>query len=193
MKPFEADIFEKDEKLYVNLKGKIDTRTVNEFKEILEEIKKRNKKKIILNYREVDYVSSAGYGTLLKFCVYSKKDNIDVIVTGMKKEIKNIFDIMELYRFVNYREDIEIPERVKSEELKEKIEIPSDIERWIEEKIMENPIMEPEEIHELYKKEKKKDLPNKVFREIFEKKGFITREGRLFFAYKKLKEKLLGK
>ncbi len=193
MKLFEADIFEKDEKLYVNLKGKIDTRTVNDFKEILEEIKKRNKKEIILNYRDIDYVSSAGYGALLKFCVYSKKDNINVTVTGMKKEIKNIFDIMELYRFVDYREDIKIPEVIKKEEHEEKIEIPSDIESWIEEKVMENPIMEPEEIYELYKKEKKKEVPHTVFKEIFEKKGLLTREGRLFFAYKKLREKLLGK
>jgi len=193
MKLFEADIFEKDEKLYVNLKGKIDTRTVNDFKVLLKDIERRGKREIILNYKEVDYVSSAGYGSLLKFCVESKKKGIQVLVTGMRKEIKNIFDIMELYRFVDYREDIEIPEMIKQEKYEEKIEIPSDIEGWIEEKVMENPIMEPEEIYELYKKEKKKEVSHTVFKEIFEKKGLLTREGRLFFAYKKLREKLLGK
>ncbi len=193
MKLFEADIFEKDEKTYLNLKGKIDTRTVNDFNKALEEAKKKNKKEIIINYRDVDYVSSAGYGALLKFCVYSKKENINVIVTGMKKEIKNIFDIMELYRFVDYRENVEIPERIKVEEFEEKIEIPPDLEKWVEEKVMDNPLLEPYEIYELYKKEKKKEISEGVFNEIFEKNGLMTREGRLFFAYKKLKEKLIGK
>ncbi len=191
MKLFDADIFEKDEKIYVNLKGKIDTRTVNDFKNVLQSAKRMNKKEIILNYQDVEYVSSAGYGSLLQFCVYSKKEGINVYVTGMKKEIKNIFDIMELYRFVDYKEGIEIPEMAVEE--KEEFQIPSDLEEWIEKKVIDNPMMGIEEYSDLYFKEKEIRVPDEVFKEICERKGLITKEGRLFFAYKKLREKIEGK
>lgn len=185
MKIFEGKIFKENKKVYVNLKGKIDTRTVNEFKEILERAKKEGEKEIVINYRDIDYVSSSGYGALLKFCIYSKKDNINVIVTGMKPEIKNIFDIMEFYRFIDYREKFEIPE---FEEEIEKEEEFFDLEKWIEEKIIENPLLE---LNELIKEcPSKRKIPEKEFIEILKKKNLSTREGRLFFAYKKLKEKI---
>ncbi len=185
MKIFEGKIFKENKKVYVNLKGKIDTRTVNEFREILERARKEDEKEIVINYKDVDYVSSAGYGALLKFCVYSKKDNINVIVTGMKPEIKNIFDIMELYRFIDYREKFEIPEF--EEKIEEKEEV-FDLEKWIEEKIIENPLIEPGEL--IKECPSKKKISERELKEILKKKNLLTREERLFFAYMKLKEKI---
>ncbi|MEO0294626.1 MAG: STAS domain-containing protein [candidate division WOR-3 bacterium] len=186
MKIFEAKIFKENKRVYVNLKGKIDTRTVNEFKEVLEKAKREGEKEIVINYRDIDYVSSAGYGALLKFCVYSKKDNINVIVTGMKPEIKSIFDIMELHRFIDYREKYDIPEF--EEKIEEKAEETFNLENWIEEKIIENPLIEPSEL--IKECPSKNKISEKEFKEILKKKGLLTREERLFFAYKKLKEKL---
>ncbi|MEN3044389.1 MAG: STAS domain-containing protein [Candidatus Hydrothermales bacterium] len=190
MKPFEVKIFKKDNVIYVNLKGKIDTRTVNDFKEALEKVKSEAKEKIVISYKDVDYVSSAGYGALLKFCVYSKKENKSVIVTGMKPEIKNIFDIMELYRFIEYKENLQIPQFLEEVEMEKKREPLYEIERWLEEKVVDNPMLEPEELFEIYGKIDK-NITLEEFKDVLKRKKLFTKEERLLFAYMKLKEKIL--
>ncbi|MEN3046821.1 MAG: STAS domain-containing protein [Candidatus Hydrothermales bacterium] len=190
MKLFEAKVFKKDDVIYINLRGKIDTRTVNDFKEVLENVKSKSEGTIVINYKDVDYVSSAGYGALLRFCVYSKKENKNVIVTGMKPEIKNIFDIMELYRFIEYKEDLSIPEFPEEVEIEKKKEPSFKLEKWLEEKVVENPLLEPEELFKMYEKIDK-NISLEKFKSLLREKKLLTREDRLIFAYMKLKEKLL--
>lgn len=189
MKLFDSKIYADEKRVYIILKGKIDTRTVSEFKKTLEKVKSLRKKEIILHYKNVDYVSSAGYGALLRFSVLCKKDGINVIATGMRQEIKNIFDIMELYRFVNYRENIPLPSSLAEEVVEEKPVFTPEDYKWIESKIIENPLISIDDFYESFKKERR-DIDKEDFKKVLKEKNLFTKEERLFFAYKKLKEKI---
>ena len=53
-------------------------------------------KKVIVNLSELDYISSAGLGVFMSYLQQLEKENIQLIVYGMKEKVFEVFQILGL-------------------------------------------------------------------------------------------------
>lgn len=94
-----------DDVLIVYLKGRLDVSIANEVEENLNDlIDNQGHKKVILNMREVDYMSSSGFraciSTLRKL---NSKEGV-LKISNIKPAVKRIFDVIELTSLFDIRE-----------------------------------------------------------------------------------------
>jgi len=176
--------------IVVFLKGYIDTTTIYKFREIFEEIEKFNPKEIYFDFSKIDYVSSSGWGTLVSNSVKLKQKGIKLSVGKMIPNVKRIYDLMDLKRFVPYEEKI-IEEVKEVEKVEEKEEI--NIKPLIKNLVVENPFLDEEEMRKICEKNFKRKIEPSFFKKNLIEMGLETREKRLAFAYKTLKKIIEGK
>ena len=82
--------------LFVEIEGSIDSTTAPEFNDVLEESMK-GITSLILDFKKVDYISSAGLRVLLVACKTMSKQG-DMVVRNANN---NIMDIFTMTGFVN--------------------------------------------------------------------------------------------
>ncbi len=190
MEKFNYEIKMSGSLIVVFLNGYIDTTTIYKFREIFEEIEKFNAKEIYFDFSKIDYVSSSGWGTLVSNGVKLKQKGIKFSVGKMTPNVKRIYDLMELKRFIIY-EDREFKEIGEVEKKVEEIEI--NIKPLIKNLVVENPFLEEEEMRNICEKNFKRKIEPSFFKKNLIEMGLETREKRLAFAYKTLKKIIEGK
>ena len=190
MEKFNYEIKRSGNLIVVFLNGYIDTTTIYKFREIFEEIEKFNAKEIYFDFSKIDYVSSSGWGTLVSNGVKLKQKGIKFSVGKMTPNVKRIYDLMELKRFIIY-EDREFKEIGEVEKKVEEIEI--NIKPLIKDLVVENPFLEEEEMRNICEKNFKRKIEPSFFKKNLIEMGLETREKRLAFAYKTLKKIIEGK
>jgi len=190
MEKFNYEIKISENLIVVFLNGYIDTTTIYKFREIFEEIEKFNAKEIYFNFSKIDYVSSSGWGTLVSNGIKLKQRGIKFSIGKMMPNVKRIYDLMELKRFIPY-EDREFKEIEEVEKKEEEIEI--NIKPLIKNLVVENPFLEEEEMRKICEKNFKRKIEPSYFKKNLIEMGFETREKRLAFAYKTLKKIIEGK
>jgi len=81
----------------VTVKGRIDSDTVDELAQALEAIKKAGRFKIVLNMRDVTYISSAGLSELIDTQNTCKRWNRgELILTEVPVRVKEVLDLAGL-------------------------------------------------------------------------------------------------
>ena len=74
------------------LEGRLDTLTAPEADEVFNQMAERFEK-IILNMRDLEYVSSAGLRTLKQLHISMKKKNGDLVLTNVRKMVMEVFEM----------------------------------------------------------------------------------------------------
>ena len=64
-----------------------------------------NHKKILVDFTDLEYISSAGLGVFMSYLQQIENDKIQLVVFGMKQKVLEIFQILGLDQLINITED----------------------------------------------------------------------------------------
>jgi anti-sigma B factor antagonist len=124
------------------LKGFIDSTNASLLSEVLEGCIAKNQFSIILDFKEIEYVSSAGWGVLISKIRDIREKKGDILLTGMVEGVNSIYKLMELnlvfksFRSVKDALSVlkeEVVELEVQEERKEEISAEPEKVRYLEE------------------------------------------------------------
>ncbi len=95
----------------LDLKGYLDAHTAPELEEALQKLILSKRFKIIVNCKDLSYISSAGLGVFMAFIEDVRKNDGDIKLSNMSTKVFNVFDLLGfpiLYEiFKDEREAIE--------------------------------------------------------------------------------------
>ncbi len=86
-------IEKKDDQHIVTISDRIDAKSAPEIREAVETLISEERPIIIFHLEKVNYVSSAGLAIFLLLAKQADHYNESVVLKGLKKEIKSIFEI----------------------------------------------------------------------------------------------------
>jgi len=92
----------------VELKGFLDAHTAPELEDVFQKLIKNKKYKIVVNFRDLSYISSAGLGVFMAFIEEVRKNDGDIKLTNMTPKVFNVFDLLGfpiLYEIYGNEED----------------------------------------------------------------------------------------
>lgn len=108
MTDFNLNIKTQDEINIIELKGYLDAHTAPKLEEAIANLIQENKFKIIINFSELNYISSAGLGVFMAFIENIRNNGGDIKFSSMNEKIYNIFDLIGfplIYEFYNSDEE----------------------------------------------------------------------------------------
>ena len=92
----------------LNIKGAINAHTVNEFEKVLEQCVENGEYNILINCKELDYISSAGLGALMGVIESVKSNYGDIKLCNTSSSVYRVFDILgftELFQIYDNFDD----------------------------------------------------------------------------------------
>jgi len=87
--------------------GFIDSETSNEIEKALTDSINAKIYKIIIDLSKIDYVSSAGWGIFVGYVQDMRKNKGDLKFACMKKEVLEIFELLDFTNILEYYGDVE--------------------------------------------------------------------------------------
>jgi anti-sigma B factor antagonist len=78
--------------LYLN--GYLDAHTAPELENEISNLVEKGKHKILVNFRDLDYISSAGLGVFMAFIEDVREHGGDIKLTEMKPKVFSVFDLL---------------------------------------------------------------------------------------------------
>ena len=78
----------------LELKGYLDAHTAPKLEEVLQGLLKSARYNIVVNCRELSYISSAGLGVFMAFIEDVRKHKGDIKLTNMTAKVYNVFDLL---------------------------------------------------------------------------------------------------
>lgn len=94
MAEFSTSINEKGDISIINLKGYLDAHTApileNNFVSLID----KNRFKIVVDFKDLAYISSAGLGVFMAFIEKIRDSKGDIKLAGMNDKVYNIFDLL---------------------------------------------------------------------------------------------------
>ncbi len=78
----------------LHLHGYLDALTAPELESSIEALIKDGKKMILVNFRNLDYISSAGLGVFMEFIEDLRKTGGDIKLTEMNPKVFSVFDLL---------------------------------------------------------------------------------------------------
>lgn len=94
MSQFKIDLREKNNINVLDLKGYLDAHTAPELEKVLQNLMDVNKFNIIVNCKDLSYISSAGLGVFMAYIEDVRKHNGDIKLTNMSAKVYNVFDLL---------------------------------------------------------------------------------------------------
>jgi anti-sigma B factor antagonist len=91
----------------LTIKGVIDTRSVAEFEEKFLSVLREKKFKLVVDLREVGYISSAGWGIFISQIKKIRTQEGDLLLVGMSPAVSEIFKLLEFNTFLKSFPDVE--------------------------------------------------------------------------------------
>ena len=76
------------------LKGFLDAHTAPELENALQKLIDEHRYKVIVNFTELSYISSAGLGVFMGFIEDIRENNGDIKLTNMTPKIYRVFDLL---------------------------------------------------------------------------------------------------
>lgn len=105
-KNFEVKVEERNSVKILNLKGFLDAYTSLKFEELMNEIIKSGSYKIVVNMKNLSYISSAGFGVFMAFIDEVRKNNGDIKFSCLPKKIDEIFELLGFkHIFETFKDD----------------------------------------------------------------------------------------
>lgn len=94
MAEFSTSIKEKGEVSVINLKGFLDAHTAPTLENNFTQLIENNKYKIVVNFEDLAYISSAGLGVFMAYIESVRENKGDIKLTNMSDKVYNIFDLL---------------------------------------------------------------------------------------------------
>jgi anti-sigma B factor antagonist len=80
----------------VDIEGVLDINTVSDFENLLQDLFKKKQYKLVLNMKQLTYISSAGFGVLMSIIKDVRKNKGDIKIVNVSSDIYKVFDLLEL-------------------------------------------------------------------------------------------------
>jgi anti-sigma B factor antagonist len=78
----------------LDLKGYLDAHTAPKLEEAFQSLLNKERFQIVVNCRELSYISSAGLGVFMAFIEDVRKNKGDIKLTNMSPKVYNVFDLL---------------------------------------------------------------------------------------------------
>ena len=86
------------------IKGRLDSKTSPEFEEKIVESSKGGEKNMIFDFKDLEYISSAGLRVILKATKEMKRTNGTLVLCCMQDYVKEVFEIAGFDTFLSIKE-----------------------------------------------------------------------------------------
>lgn len=94
MAEFSTLVREKGDISIINLKGFLDAHTAPTLENNFTQLINDNKYKIVVNFEELAYISSAGLGVFMAYIESIRDNKGDIKLSNMSDKVFNIFDLL---------------------------------------------------------------------------------------------------
>ncbi len=94
MSDFRIALREENRISIVELKGYLDAHTAPELEKTLQQLMTSRKYNIIVNCRDLNYISSAGLGVFMAFIEDIRQQKGDIKLSNMSPKVYNVFDLL---------------------------------------------------------------------------------------------------
>lgn len=94
MAEFKASLREKEEFSIIELSGYLDAHTAPELESAFTGLIQNNKYKVVVNFKDLDYISSAGLGVFMAYIETMRENQGDIKLVEMKPPVYSIFDLL---------------------------------------------------------------------------------------------------
>ena len=94
MNSFSITMREQNNVDILDLKGYLDAHTTPDLEKAFTQLSEKKKYRILVNCRELTYISSAGLGVFMAYIEDVRKNNGDIKLSNMTSKVYNIFDLL---------------------------------------------------------------------------------------------------
>jgi anti-sigma B factor antagonist len=94
MSEFKIGVREAEGINVLELKGYLDAHTSPKLEEVFSTLLSENKFRIVVNCRDLSYISSAGLGVFMAYIEDVRKNQGDIKLTNMSPKVYNVFDLL---------------------------------------------------------------------------------------------------
>jgi anti-sigma B factor antagonist len=94
MSEFKIEQREGDGVHVIHLRGYLDAHTAPQLETTIQKLMSDNKFNIVVNCRDLSYISSAGLGVFMAFIEDVRKQKGDIKLTNMSSKVYNVFDLL---------------------------------------------------------------------------------------------------
>ncbi|MFD2680831.1 anti-sigma factor antagonist [Bacillus seohaeanensis] len=101
------DLKERDKELFVSISGEIDAYTAPQLKENLQPSAEKLNQVITVDLSGVSYMDSTGLGVFVGLFKTIKKNNGQLILSGLSERLRRLFDITGLGDIMNIKSEVE--------------------------------------------------------------------------------------
>jgi len=94
MSNFKIDVRETNNIHVLDLKGYLDAHTAPDLEKAFQNLLESNKYNIVVNCKDLTYISSAGLGVFMAYIEDVRKNNGDIKLSNMSPKVYNVFDLL---------------------------------------------------------------------------------------------------
>jgi len=94
MSDFKIGIRETSKISVIDLKGYLDAHTAPELESVFQRLVTEQKYNIVVNCKDLSYISSAGLGVFMAFIEDVRKNQGDIKLSDMSSKVFNVFDLL---------------------------------------------------------------------------------------------------
>lgn len=108
MAEFNSSVKDQGDISVVYLKGFLDAHTASSLENTFSGLIENSKYKIVVNFKDLSYISSAGLGVFMAFIEKVRENAGDIKLTAMSDKVFNIFDLLGfplLYEIFNTEDE----------------------------------------------------------------------------------------
>lgn len=84
----------------LTVKGCLDTNTAPDFEKIFQSALNQKKFKLVVDLKDAEYISSAGWGIFVSELKRIRQGKGDLVLSGMKTGVQEIFELLEFDTFL---------------------------------------------------------------------------------------------
>jgi len=103
----DINISEKQDAFIVSVRGRLDAVTAPELEKTISKYTDSDKSKIILDFNELEYISSAGLRVVLITAKKMKAKQGELLVSGLKDTVKDVFELSGFYSIIKIFNTVE--------------------------------------------------------------------------------------
>ncbi len=91
----------------LTVKGSMDTNTISEFDRNFRSALGENQFKLVVDLKDVYYISSAGWGLFISEIKRIRGENGDLVLAGMSPDVLNVFELLQFDTILKFFPDVE--------------------------------------------------------------------------------------
>ncbi len=96
-----------DTTVVVRLEGILDTTTAPILEDTFQELEASSSRHVVVDLSKVTYISSAGWGVFVGELRRFRNNHGDIILVGMTREVREVFNLLELHVIIHCFDDVE--------------------------------------------------------------------------------------